>query len=298
VGRAALGLAMSVGGLVGCDKEGDKPAAGGGERGVNDAGAGAVNRGGAAVAVAVAAPAVAVAGFVTGRVLGEDGRPISAAGAAVVVNVDGIGSKSAERLHYAAAMKPDGSYRQRVVDGAFRAEATLRVTFDDKAYTIRLHPVQPNTVDRESADGIVQDFVWRLTGPRPNGSGTYGPAIGLRGEAYRNDLNKPVPPAPAGSRVVFTLTPMGPLIEGREAKVITVERPAADPGADPQPEIPVARYRATGVEVLPDGTRRALQVYDWGRKGYFESADVEFPPGSTHLNGYDSIPFAFSRTVE
>jgi hypothetical protein len=126
-------------------------------------------------------------------------------------------SKSGERLDYNAGVKPDGTYSQKVVDGAFHAEGTLELNWNGKVYHVRLHPVQNNRVHQESGAGIEQDFVWKLTGARPNGNGTYGPNLNLLCEFYRNDLHKSVPPA-AGTKAVFTLTPKGTRIDGGEAK--------------------------------------------------------------------------------
>src|SRR4051794_19712499 len=60
------------------------------------------------------------AGYVTGRVTAENGKPISVKGAKVSIAIAGVGSKSGERLEYFPRVNPDGTYEQKLVDGAYR----------------------------------------------------------------------------------------------------------------------------------------------------------------------------------
>ena len=243
-----------------------------------------------------AANSAPVMGTIHGKVTGEDGKAISAAGATIMVSIDGVGAKSAERVNYNAGVKGDGTYSQKLADGSYHAEATLELNWNGKVYHIRMHPVQNNRVDQESSAGITQDFVWKLTGARPNGNGTYGPNLGMLYESYRNELHKSVPPAPKGTKYVFTLTPKGARIDGGEAKVITFERTLDKMEA--QKDIPVAVYTVTGMEVLPDGTKRPLVVRNPGLTEYSESCEVTFAPGSVLLNGYENATVDFSRKME
>jgi hypothetical protein len=235
-------------------------------------------------------------GTIHGKVTGEDGKAISAAGATIMVSIDGVGAKSAERVNYNAGVKGDGTYSQKLADGSYHAEATLELNWNGKVYHFRMHPVQNNRVDQESSAGITQDFVWKLTGARPNGNGTYGPNLGLLYEFYRNDLKKSVPPAPKGTKYVFTLTPKGARIDGGEAKAITFERTLDKMEA--LKDIPVAVYTVMGTEVLPDGTKRPLVVRNPGLTNYAESCEVTFGPGTVLLNGYENATVDFSRKME
>jgi len=146
----------------------------------------------------------------------------------------------------------------------------------------------------------VQDFVWKLTGPRPNGNGTYGPDVSVRYEGYDQAKVKPVPPPPAGTKYVLTLTPRGTLVDGRPAKPLIFERALTGSRNDVEKisDIPVALYTASGVEVQPDGTKEAVLLYDWGRKGYFPTVEIEFEPASPTINGYTSSQITFMRQVK
>jgi hypothetical protein len=276
VNRASVVIALSVAlGLTGCNKSESKGDGGGG--------------GGAAGS---SAP---VTGTIHGKVTGEDGKPISAPGATVMVTIDGVGAKSAERINYNAGVKPDGTYSQKLADGSYHSEATLELTWNGKVYHIRLHPVQNNRVDQESTAGIQQDFVWKLTGPRPNGNGTYGPNFHLLYEFYRDDLKKSVPPPPPGTKFVFTLTPKGPRIDGAPTQPITFER--TPDKLDDQKDIPVAIYTVTGTEVAPDGTKKPLVVRNPGLTKYADSCETTFEPGSVLINGYENTTVDFSRKL-
>jgi hypothetical protein len=276
VNRASVVIALSVAlGLTGCNKSESKGDGGGG--------------GGAAGS---SAP---VTGTIHGKVTGEDGKPISAPGATVMVTIDGVGARSAERINYNAGVKPDGTYSQKLADGSYHSEATLELTWNGKVYHIRLHPVQNNRVDQESTAGIQQDFVWKLTGPRPNGNGTYGPNFHLLYEFYRDDLKKSVPPPPPGTKFVFTLTPKGPRIDGAPAQPITFER--TPDKLDDQKDIPVAIYTVTGTEVAPDGSKKPLVVRNPGLTKYADSCETTFEPGSVLINGYENTTVDFSRKL-
>ena len=108
----------------------------------------------------------ASSGKLTGTVRDERGQPIQVPGARVRIMVSGISERSGERVNYQPPVDGSGRYSIPLVAGIYhpiRAEA--EISFNGSTYNFELHPVQPNDSDRPAAPGIVQDFVWKLSGP-------------------------------------------------------------------------------------------------------------------------------------
>lgn len=229
-------------------------------------------------------------GAVSGRVTLEDGRPISAPGASATVAIQGVAHKSGERVQYAAAVQPDGTYRQKVVDGSYRVQrASLTLQHEGRTWTFHdLEPVPLVAGDREASAGIVQDFVWKIRGPRPGSGGRpdnhthwYGAPLSLNWALYREDLKKASQPPPAGTVFTFTLTPKGPRIDGAPAETLTLER-RWDParGIDVLHDLPRAPYEVTGVATWPGGAKEPL-LFELKFANYVAALPVSWSPGQT-----------------
>jgi hypothetical protein len=224
---------------------------------------------------AAAAPAKAEAGYVSGRVLGEDGKPITVADD-IAVPLYGI-SEAGEKLSYSPAVKPDGSYRQKVAPGLYRFGVLGHVKVKHGPHTFRM-PMTPVGAmwnkDREAKEGIEQDFVWHVTGKRPDVAGDpnnathwYGMSVGMTFQTYRSDVNKSSVPPPAGTKLVFTLKPTSKCIDGRELQPITLERawqPEKITPNDALNDLPPADYELSGVAKLPDGTTKPILLQGRG----------------------------------
>lgn len=216
------------------------------------------------------APAVkAQGGFAAGRVTMADGKPITAPGAAITVSVSGV-SEAGERVQYSPVVKPDGTYKQKLAPGTYRFErSTVEVDFEGKRYRFRLEPVgDMHNKNRDAAEGITQDFVWRPTGQRPGSDGDvnnhtnwYGGSVGVRFALWRNDINKAPKPLPDGTPITFTLKPTtATFADGTPANVVTLERKynAQWTQCDALNDLPVANYELTAEAKLPDGTTKPL----------------------------------------
>jgi hypothetical protein len=262
------------------------------------------SRGGGDAPAPIAAPATARPGYLTGSVLDERGQPIGERGR-VSVWVDGISAQSGETIHLSPPVRPDGTYEARLVDGIYHpVRASVEVTFEGSTYRFDLDPVQDDTSDRESGPGIVQDFVWKLTGPRAgyranpdpsNHTHWYGCSARVRLTGWRDDLNRAVERPPEGTRYVFTLAPQGTLIDGSQARALTFERAYTGGELDNGNlhDIPLGTYSMTGVEVAPDGARRPL-VFQVEHARYEPTAKVAFP-ASEVLHGPHIPAFDFDR---
>jgi hypothetical protein len=230
-------------------------------------------------------------GYVSGKITMADGRPITTPGAKFNVNLSGV-SAAGEKVYFSPIVNPGGAYSQKVPDGIYHMPyATITVPFEGKQYRLKLEPVNP-TGDRESAAGITQDFVWKLTGPKPdtnveinNHTHWYGESINCRFNTWRDDIKKSPPPLPPGTRLVFTLKPLTKLIDGSDAKTLTVERDWRPNDVTPNDnlnDLPPANYELSGVAKLPDGSTKPILLMGKGDYPKFNpSTKVLLEPNET-----------------
>ena len=254
-------------------------------------------------AALAAAPPAPKPGYAVGHVLTAAGKPITAPGAKIILAIDGVGTQTAQRLEYRVAVRPDGSYEQKLAEGTYHYfSAQVQVPFGGKSFLLPLDPVGDDKADRDSTQGIVQDYVWKVSGAKPGkGDETkpgdwYGAAVSLTYDAYRTDLHKSVPPPPAGSKCVFTLTPKGKLIDGSDGKPLTYTRPYSSLLSTLEngylADVPVGAYTISGVEVGPDGAKKPL-LFRQGNSAYAESLEFQFEP-ATSWAGTRSLGFTRS----
>lgn len=211
------------------------------------------------------------ANVIAGRVTMADGSPLRGDVREIRLAIFGV-SEDAEEVNYSPAVGDDGAYRQKVAAGQYRfTRADILVAYDGVVHTLPLEPVGKLAhKSRDAAEGMVQDFVWRLTGPTPlgqteggdpcNATHWYGLSIGLSAELYRNDIDRPAVKLPKGTRLTFTLQPTGPAIDGSEAQPVTLER-TYDPDDLKNPDLNdllPAPYTLSGTAELPDGTVKPL----------------------------------------
>ncbi len=211
------------------------------------------------------------ANVIAGRVTMGDGGPLGGEIKDISVSIYGV-SEAAEKVNYSPAVNPDGSYKQKVAGGQYAfSRATITVLYNGGEFTFPLEPVGNLwNKNRDASDGIVQDFVWKATGPTPHGQSDglnpanhthwYGMSIGLRADGYRNDISAVPTEIPEGTKLKFTLKPTGESVDGRTLEITTVERTFSRAGAaNPDiNDIPPAPYELTGTATLPDGTEKPL----------------------------------------
>jgi hypothetical protein len=149
-------------------------------------------------------------GFATGRVTMADGSPLPA----TVERVDIQIQRAAQQGGASPSVQTDGTFRQALPAGQYRFAAEW-VLVGHRGRTLRL-PLEPvgeaARQPRESADGIVQNFVWKVTGPTP-----LGLAQGSRPDNHTHWYGLPIQTSPAGYRwdwlpqgTRLTLTPPPP----------------------------------------------------------------------------------------
>jgi|CXWL01.1.fsa_nt_gi hypothetical protein len=215
----------------------------------------------------------ATPGYLTGRVTMGNGTPVTASDVKYRLTISGV-SGPGERVDFTPIVKPDGSFSQKLPDGIYHMPyGTLTVRFENQLYSLPLEAVDP-TGDRESPPGIVQNFVWKLTGPKPdrnldvnNATHWYGITIPVRFSTWRDDIGKAPPDPPAGSKVIYTLKPLSTLVDGSPAQPLTIERAwrAGDiTPTDSLNDLPPANYEITGVLQLADGSSKPLLLQGKG----------------------------------
>jgi hypothetical protein len=243
-------------------------------------------------------------GYITGTVLDARGNPISIPGAQPTVNITGHSDKLGVKVVYNPLVNADGTYEAKVLDGTYQPlSGAVEVLFNQFNYRLELHPVQDNSAQRHSKDGIVQDFVWKLSGPRyrylQNPDPTdpthwYGGSVRVRLSSWRNDLNQAVVSPPAGTRYVFTLRPASQLFDGSDAQELKFERTwmGSDLDNNLLHDIPLGIYKLTGTELVPAGTQRTV-LFETSSAQFETEATVDFPYSETldgpqvHVHQFD-----------
>lgn len=212
----------------------------------------------------------AAAGFATGRVTMADGKPLAGDIKDIAISIYGV-TEAGQRVTLSAVVKPDGTYRQKLTPGQYSFEpAKITVVSGTNEFSLPLEPVgNLASKNRDSAEPIEQDFVWKTSGVTPYGQSNgsdignarhwYGMSIGMRLAGYREDKKAPGVMPPVGTKLIFTIKPVGKGIDGSELQAVTVEREFKDTytSHDINDLVP-GDYEVTGVAAFPDGTTRPL----------------------------------------
>lgn len=205
-------------------------------------------------------------GYATGRAVDTQGKPI--AGAKVLLD---------NRMFYASYIdgttREDGSYRIRMLPGAWKADASFRKAYNGRTYILALEPDSDDSFD---GDGIVRNFTWKLEGRTPRSDyGYYGGFIQLSAaDGFHEDM----------AAIELTLAPHGPLIDGSQGKTLRlrmgdhywVDRYQIE-------DIPIGRYVVTATLHGEEGAR-PLKIQDWHAKGRFQPEfQLDFLPSSGNV---------------
>lgn len=171
-------------------------------------------------------PVVTSAATVSGRVTDGNSKPI--ANAKVVIE---------NTLFYAnyvyAVTNIDGYYSTPVPNGSWKASVRIEKTFAGKTYRFDLHP--DDDAPFAGTKGAVRNFVWKITGPRPEG-GFYGSDLAVYNQPGTSLLM---------DDVIVTLTPIGELINGSKGGVIQKSLVDIGGGEDGVRDIPLGQYKIT-----------------------------------------------------
>jgi hypothetical protein len=193
-------------------------------------------------------------GVVKGRVTTADGQPIEGASIRIIGYTGTIGQHDDNLV-----TGPDGTYRIEIEDGLYELEAQATIAYGGETFILPLEPADGTCDEAESSQGIVEDFVLRLSGPRQCttiGDDNAGRYFGAAAVVYQQLSGAASPDAV----VEFTFTPDGPLVDGSEGEVLTMERTVSAlsnhfgplDGTATLYDIPIGRYTVSAE--LRDGT--------------------------------------------
>ena len=230
-------------------------------------------------------------GFICGRVVDETGKPLDAKRFTARIVFSGeVGAPT----KVSVAVKPDGkgAFEVHATDGYYRSSGSVETDINGTGRMFELCPVQDNLTDQDSRKGVVQDYIWKMSGRIPSGRGKpdvftdwYGGSINMKADVR-------VKP-PVGAKWVFTLKPTGPMVDGREGKELTREQPALGENGvlNRFPflhDLPACNYKISGREELADGSSRPLLMFHGSSDPDVESLDVVFKPG---YHGHGVMPY-------
>ncbi len=191
-------------------------------------------------------------GYASGTVKDAAGKPLK--GVKIIVD-NGIFFNS----NITSLTDDNGTYRIKIPHGSWYVFAQYQVTYNDKTYSLYLHPDNSAGMDGE---GGIRNFEWRLTGQRPEPLyGDYGGIVTIDNfpGIYINH-----------KEIDFTFTPVTPLIDGSTGKTLHLR---SSDGYTIK-NIPIGRYLVTATyHGMP------VRLRSWGSDDPFkESFLMNFEP--------------------
>ncbi len=195
---------------------------------------------------------------VTGLVLDTNGRPL--AGAKVRLNADFIYGRAE------VTTGADGRYIIRdLIRATYRAQAMVQREYNGATVCQELAMQSANDYNSfPVSQGAVKNFRWQLTGKLSNSDEYFGASITM----WMLDLR-------SESRAVeFTLTPTGPLFDGRAGSVIVREIPVTGDGY--VNDLPLGTYKLKVVLIGKNGGRAPLKIKTRVGETYVSEVDVKW----------------------
>lgn len=246
-------------------------------------------------------------GYVMGRAVFPDGRPVPEFTVTVggfdgesVFSVNGgvptVGYITAQNGSYAVQPTDSFSHKKPVNAMVVSVNAKSKVVYNGKTYQMDLHPLDGKLTWRDAAGnapyvaaGLTRDFVLKISGLQPGHDDTsdylrrfayYGATIDLNSWVEGKRLQDQVP---ATARMVFTLTPQGPLLDGSVGQTLTRDLPISALGTEAGRilDIPIGIY-SVQAQVVNGGATSPLSVRVKTDSNAWEKiVTVNFPPNTT-----------------
>ncbi|MFD1143480.1 carboxypeptidase-like regulatory domain-containing protein [Larkinella insperata] len=217
------------------------------------------------------APAKVEQGIVQGRVVDSQGQGV--ANAEIIANSKDIHDKTVT-----GHTDAQGNYRFKVptgiAEGSYTLSGSLTVKYHNRNYRMALY--QEDTRAFSPYEGVVRNFVFRLTGKRTADDTETATPLGATLEVY-HDVNNLV-----FENIELTLEPEGPLVDGSTGKKIVTMMPQGDYHVK---DIPLGKYKISARDKVT-GQRLGVSVQDSSRDyaasvtALFEDEDFE---GSEHF---------------
>ncbi|MGA2496734.1 MAG: hypothetical protein ABSH20_03275 [Tepidisphaeraceae bacterium] len=216
--------------------------------------------------------------LICGYVVNSAGKPIAEKLGKVKVHAWTRGLHG--EVHVTAVPDDNGYYEMKVEEASYSVDATLRMIRDQRLYVFDLRPVQTRQSQWQTTDGVRMDFVWSLSGVRPDHAGNprnfyefYGMHVKLAPARF-GAVNPEV-----GGKYVFELVPKGTLVDGSEGQRLTREWKIEKKGEDPLVyDIPIGTYIIEGRLVGANGGSKPLKFNEdgdawWDRMELAPAAD-------------------------
>ena len=201
---------------------------------------------------------------ITGRVTTAAGTPIAEARMRIVGYTGGA---TLGRELETVETGDDGVYRSEVPTGLYEVLGQAPILFDRQVYVFDLEPADGDCAQQMSNDGIVKDFVLRLTGLKGCLPGVdpenyvlyHGAAIQLVDRTSGHGT---------AAVVLYTLEPIGSLADGSTGQTLELTRTVGALQTTAGPisttsilhDIPLARYSVSAALWGADGTSVPLLV--------------------------------------
>ncbi|MGA0557642.1 carboxypeptidase-like regulatory domain-containing protein [Larkinella sp. VNQ87] len=179
-------------------------------------------------------------GHLTGKVTDPQGKPLK--GAEIVADNTWLYNSN-----LVTRSDANGAYSIALPAAAstYQATAQLQVSYHGQTYELDLRPDEPEGFTQ---DGAVRNFQWALNGEYPDHAGRfYGGTITLDKEIGSELYDV--------ENILFTLTPVGPLIDGSTGKTLKLK--SGQPRTNSYGklvDVPIGRYRISAVHE-PSGAK-------------------------------------------
>jgi hypothetical protein len=213
-----------------------------------------------------------------GRVMNRNGKPL----AGVEVTVSGT-TLAGERSSFYPKTNAQGVFSTPVPDGIYTTRAEVKTIYNGQNYIFALHPLDgDHDLPQDSRKGVVEDYVWRLSGLRTAiaedkakpwnyyGAEVQGGISDMGSYSVINDTVAARERAefPDGFRIDLTFTPAGPMPDGEPGRAFSFSKtykPAE--GFSPYGncsfdivDVPVGRYTVRARLTKADGSARDLML--------------------------------------
>lgn len=235
-----------------------------------------------------------------GQAVDAQGKPL----VGVTIDIRGKATENGKSVTYDPTTDAAGKWRQEsITPGSYKVSAWREVTYNGRKYQLPLWSPQGKfTDDLLSKDGIVRDFVWKISGEKPgalasmtDGDGAfYGGTVLYNGGDFRGTaLELPE----AGTQLLVKLVPDGALMDGTAGKELLETVPYKHNGGihiGKNNDVPLGKYTVSAEAKLADGSTRALRVLTKASTedaDYKPTATLEFEPNTmSHLRPYQEFP--------
>ncbi len=261
-------------------------------------------------------------GFIVGRVLFADGRPVPAFTVTAhgfdgqsVTNVNGgaftVGSTNGRNGSY-AIQTTDGATHTRPVNALVtRVEAQANINYNGQNYLMDLYPTSGTTflpnaegTGLWSNQGLQRDFILKISGLMPGKSDApgysrltayYGGRLDFNdtddGSGFRRPAATVRPKFPRNAQLVVTFTPQGPLLDGSTGQTITRQLDVGSLGEYEGHafDVPLGVY-SVQAQVVNGGVATPLSVRV-GKvdKTWTNAVTLDFPPSTTGTSPFQTL---------